>query len=199
MEYSATALKVQVKAKVESGDLVTPSGSQPQSVPTPLPSPQPATLKQHVLKHLAVLDRIESFYDDYVAHIDVNQRSTTDAIVTAEILNNYYTCLETVFLRVSQYFENSLDTAHWHQDLLEKMTIQIDGIRPQVVSDEAAPIFMELLRFRHFCRYYLEFDYDWDRLDFLQKKLAQVRPLVRRDLAAFLAFLEQLAESGPGQ
>jgi hypothetical protein len=156
-------------------------------------------LKQHVLKHLAVLDRIEHFYDDYVAHIDVSRRSTTDAIVVADVLNNYYTCLETVFLRISEYFENSLDSARWHQDLLEKMTLRIEGVRPQVVSDEAAPILQELLRFRHFCRYYLEFDYDWDRLAFLQKKLAQVRPLIRRDLAAFLAFLDQLSASGSEQ
>jgi len=39
-------------------------------------------------------------------------------------------------------------------------------------------------------------EYDWDRLEFALKKFAQARPLVRRDLAAFLAFLDQLAESG---
>jgi hypothetical protein len=43
------------------------------------------------------------------------------------------------------------------------------------------------MRFRHFKRYYLEFDYDWDRLQFLRRKLEQVRPRVRQDLNAFEA------------
>jgi hypothetical protein len=150
-------------------------------------------LKQQILKHLAVLDRIERFYEDFVARGDMTRRSTIDAIVIAEILTNYYTCLETIFLRTSEYFENNLNSTRWHQDLLEKMTFQIEGIRPQVISDEAAPNLEELLHFRHFCRYYLEFEYDWDRLDFVLKKFTRVRPLLRRDLATFLAFLDQLA------
>jgi hypothetical protein len=157
------------------------------------PDSRTVALKQQILKHLAVLDRIERFYDDFVARGDMTRRSTIDAIVIAEILTNYYTCLETIFLRTSEYFENNLNSTRWHQDLLEKMTLQIEGIRPQVISDEAAPNLEELLHFRHFCRYYLEFDYDWDRLDFVLKKFTRVRPLLRRDLATFLAFLDQLA------
>jgi hypothetical protein len=157
------------------------------------PDSRTVALKQQILKHLAVLDRIERFYDDFVARGDMTRRSTIDAIVIAEILTNYYTCLETIFLRTSEYFENNLNSTRWHQDLLEKMTLQIEGIRPQVISDEAAPNLEELLHFRHFCRYYLEFDYDWDRLDFVLKKFTRVRPLLRRDLVTFLAFLDQLA------
>jgi hypothetical protein len=52
-------------------------------------------------------------------------------IVLAEIIANYYTCLETIFLRVSQHFENNLAAERRHQDLLEKMTIDIDGVRPR--------------------------------------------------------------------
>jgi hypothetical protein len=152
-------------------------------------------LKQQILKHLAVLDRIEHFHDDFVARGDMTRRTTVNAIVVAEVLTNYYTCLETIFLRTSEYFENSLSSTRWHHDLLEKMTLRIEGIRPQLISDEAAPNLEELLRFRHFCRYYLEFDHDWDRLDFVLKKFALVRPLLRRDFAAFLAFLDQLAEA----
>jgi hypothetical protein len=157
------------------------------------PDSRTVALKQQILKHLAVLDRIERFYDDFVARGDMTRRSTIDAIVIAEILTNYYTCLETIFLRTSEYFENNLNSTRWHQDLLEKMTLQIEGIRPQVISDEAAPNLEELLHFRHFCRYYLEFDYDWDRLDFVLKKFTRARPLLRRDLATLLAFLDQLA------
>ena len=47
----------------------------------------------------------------------------------------------------------------------------------------------ELLRFRHFKRYYFKLEYDWDRLDFLIAKLRQAHPLVVRDLERFGRFM----------
>jgi hypothetical protein len=59
--------------------------------------------------------------------------------------------------------------------------------RPAAISEDTHAALRELMRFRHFKRYYLEFDYDWDRLQFLRRKLEQVRPRVRQDLNAFEA------------
>lgn len=137
-----------------------------------------------------VLRRIEQYCDEYCASaIDPAAPTRENAIVIAEILANYYTCLETVFLRISQFFENSLSSDRWHQDLLDKMTLEIEAVRPRVLSDVAHVALRELMRFRHFKRYYLEFDYDWDRLQFLQRKLAIARQQVRADLDAFEAAL----------
>ncbi len=41
---------------------------------------------------------------------------------------------------------------------------------------------LELMRFRHFTRYYYDISYDWDRLDFLMRKFAQVRPMIGEDM-----------------
>ena len=41
-------------------------------------------------------------------------------MVITQSLTNYYTCLETIFLRISKFFENNLDKDQWHQSLLEK-------------------------------------------------------------------------------
>ena len=46
------------------------------------------------------------------------------------------------------------------------------------------------MRFRHFKRYYLEFDYDWDKLEFLQRKLANARRDVAPDVDAFVEVLQ---------
>ncbi|MEE9307634.1 MAG: hypothetical protein V3V57_08965 [Spirochaetia bacterium] len=40
----------------------------------------------------------------------------------------------------------------------------------------------ELLRFRHFKRYYFEFDYDWDRLELVRTKFLSVRRRVIEEL-----------------
>jgi hypothetical protein len=65
------------------------------------------------------------------------------------------------------------------------MTLSIEGVRPQVLSEESYAALRELMRFRHFKRYYLEFEYDWDKLQFLMKKLDDVRPRVNADLDRF--------------
>jgi hypothetical protein len=72
------------------------------------------------------------------------------------------------------------------------MTLQIDGIREAAISDETYNILVELLKFRHFKRYYFELEYDWDKLGFIQKKFIQANEKVNEDLNAFLNFLGNL-------
>lgn len=152
-----------------------------------------AALLAEIDKTRQVLDRIEGYYDEYTSD-SVNWDAPTreHRIVLAEVLANYYTCLETVFLRISQFFEYELSAERWHHDLLDKMTLSIEGIRPRVLSDESYSALRELMRFRHFKRYYLEFEYDWDKLLFLTKKLDQARPRVREDLDRFKERLREV-------
>ncbi len=51
------------------------------------------------------------------------------------LLENHYTCLQTIMLRVSQYFESNLDPARWHDDLLEKMRLRIENVRVELFDD----------------------------------------------------------------
>lgn len=135
----------------------------------------------------AVLERINSYYDEFTGtKLDRTSPSREDAIVLSEILVNYYTALETVFLRVSQTFENSLSPGRWHHDLLDRMILEIPDVRPRVLSEACHASLRELMRFRHFKRYYFEFDYDWDKLMFLEKKYRDARDCVRTDLRSFI-------------
>ncbi len=83
-------------------------------------------------------------------------RTPNAALIIAGLIENYYICLETVFLRISQFFENTLDPERWHTDLLEKMTLHLEGVRLAAVSQANYPNLLELLKFRHFRRYYFE-------------------------------------------
>jgi len=112
----------------------------------------------------------------------------------AEILVDFYTCLETLFLRISRFFENNLQTDKWHSDLLHKMTLEMNKIRPAVLSDKTYQLLNEFLKFRHFRRYYFEFEYDWEKLEFLESKYRQVKPLLHKDLQSFREFLIHILE-----
>ena len=148
-----------------------------------------ALIRAHRRRLEAVYRSVESALDDEIAQLG---KTPMSALIVAGLLENYYTRLETIFLRISQSFENKLDPARWHNDLLQKMTLEIEGVRTAAVSEETFSPLFELLKFRHFKRYYFELEYDWDRLDFLVTKLRQVHPLVTRDLERFVRFASAL-------
>ena len=120
-------------------------------------------------------------------------RTDISANFAAQLLDNTYTALETLFLRVSQRFENSLDTSHWHTDLLDKMKIHVPGVRERVLSEKTHALLLELLKFRHFRRYYFDVELDWEKLDFLLGVYDRALPLVRADIEQFKDFLRRLA------
>ena len=126
-------------------------------------------------------------------------RNDDGALVVAGYLETYYTALETLFLRVSGYFESDLPQGCWHAILLEKMNLEIQGVRARVVGDRNLVRLRELLRFRHFRRYFVEMEYDWTRIDFLLATLDEAHPAVLSDLGAFRAFLREVRDlTDPG-
>ena len=148
------------------------------------------TLLGEINKTQKILKKIDVFYIEFIN--ENKDKSVANAIVVAESFVNLYTCLETLFLKISQHFENNLKSHKWHSDLLRKMTLRIENIREPVLSDETYNILLEFLRFRHFNRHYFEFDYDWERLEFLETKYEKVKPLLKTDIENFISFLNSL-------
>jgi hypothetical protein len=120
---------------------------------------------------------------------------TASAMILSQIFTDCYTIMETLFLRVSQFFENSLSASEWHKELLEKMRLEVPGIRKAVITDKTFEVCAELLRFRHFRRYYFELEYDWDRIEMVEKKYRQIQTLLPIDLDTFYAFLQEIKEA----
>jgi len=143
---------------------------------------------------LPVLDRINRFYDRFQRQQTAPRHSTEDAIIVSDVFVSFYTCLETSFLRISQFFENALDSRRWHEQLLRAMTLTIPSVRERVISDRSHAALSELRRFRHFKRYYFAFDYDWERLELVRSKYLACRAPVRAELAAYSMYLQRLAE-----
>lgn len=152
------------------------------------------TLLGEIRKSRSVLNRICSYYSGRFVGEGRLGESTESAIVLAEVLENYYSCCETIFLRISQHFENSLTADAWYKDLLRKMTLEIPGVRPRVISDESYTCLRELLRFRHFRRYYFEFEYDWEKLRMVETSCATASARLEQEFDAYERFLAEIAE-----
>ncbi|RMF54666.1 MAG: hypothetical protein D6748_16120, partial [Calditrichaeota bacterium] len=139
------------------------------------------------------LEEIHNFYQRVHTHeMKLLGKTQSTALIIAQIIENFYTCIETLFLRISQFFENSIASEKWHKDLLDKMTLHIEGIREAVISEGTYKNLLEIMRFRHFKRYYFELDYDWEKLDFISAKFEKAYSSLKKDLQKFINFLERL-------
>ena len=154
-----------------------------------------AALAGELRAALAVLGRVSVYYETFSARPGSEAKNTENAIILSDIVVSFYTCLETMFVRISQFFENSLDSGQWHRDLLRRMTHSVTGVRERVLSDESFAALSELLSFRHFKRYYFEFNYDWDRLDLVLRKFAVARERVIGEMNRYVEYVEELAET----
>lgn len=101
-------------------------------------------------------------------------------------IHNLYSAFEQLFETVARFFENRLEEERYHVDLLRRMRLEIDGIRPALVSDEAFILLDELRRFRHLFRHAYTADLNPDNLVDLLSKAERLRPVHRRDVAEFL-------------
>ncbi len=150
-------------------------------------------LAAEIEKHMELL---EDLHSELTAALEEDIRllgkTKRSAAMVASIIESYCTCAETVFLRISQFFENSLAAERWHKDLLDKMTLQIKDLRPRVISDKVHNDMAELLKFRHFKRYYFNLAYDWERLDAVVSRAVRVHNPLLEDLSGFLGFLNSL-------
>ncbi|OHD14838.1 MAG: hypothetical protein A2Z96_07935 [Spirochaetes bacterium GWB1_48_6] len=67
-------------------------------------------------------------------------------------LHNLYNAFEGYFFRIAKFFENNSTDTTWHKALLERMTLNIEGIRPALLDHSISLRIEELLKFRHVYR-----------------------------------------------
>ncbi len=150
-------------------------------------------LQSDLGKTLERVDAIEGYYRQFRSDYPIaGVARDYDLVILADMLSDYYTCLETAFVRIAKHFENELDREKWHKSLLDRMTVEIPGIRKRAIADATHRSLDEIMRFRHFKRYYVERQYNRDRMRLLESEFMESLPLVRRDLLVYVGFLEEL-------
>ena len=151
----------------------------------------PAQIDELLMILSRPLGRLDSFEADIVPRIG---RTADSVLIPVQLLDSAYTAIETLFVRISQAFENHLVTDRRHSDLLDKMVLEIPKVCPRVISEETQTRLKELMRFRHSTRYSFELDYDWRKIDFLVLLFRECVPLLTRDLKGFSAKLRTALE-----
>jgi hypothetical protein len=138
------------------------------------------------------------------ALLEKNRRASERAAISGDdefawsavgyTIHNIYCLFENYFLRIAKFFENGLDPSSWHADLVKRMTLTIQEIRPSLFDTAFAQRVDELRRFRHAFRNLYQTELDPDRI----KKLNEAVPPLISDFfafhARFVAALDLLAQ-----
>lgn len=106
-------------------------------------------------------------------------------------LHNLYNTIERLFELIARTFENHIETqSRYHIELLKRMRVEVPGVRPAAVSDEAFPLLDNLRGFRHRIRYASTIQVDERLLRIVLEDARALRSLLWRDVEGFLAKLD---------
>jgi hypothetical protein len=139
-----------------------------------------------------VVDRAKAIWAD----VDPNRPADHRIDAVALNLHGFYAGLERVFKIVAERIDQTVpEGGSWHQELLEQMNTELNGVRPSVLSDDARKKLDRYRGFRHVVRNVYAFEFDPEQIDLLIKRLPDTADLVFRDLRAFADTLDRMAST----
>jgi hypothetical protein len=102
-------------------------------------------------------------------------------------LHNLYCAFEDLFKIVAESFENHIqDKTKYHMELLRRMTISIEGVRPPLLSRESYMMLDNLRSFRHFFRHAYSYELDARKVRIVLDDADKLRKIFKRDVEIFL-------------
>ncbi|MBC7218308.1 MAG: hypothetical protein H5U36_09305 [Candidatus Caldatribacterium sp.] len=105
-------------------------------------------------------------------------------------LHNLYCAYEDLFKIVAGFFENSIeDRSRYHPELLGRMKLEIEGVRPALISEKSFQLLNSLRAFRHFFRHAYGYELDRRKVSIVLQDALALREVFKSDLEAFLGKL----------
>ncbi len=136
-----------------------------------------------------IFDKFEAAYKKYLGSEEYS-RLVESAFYVCQLFSGF----ENIFKNVAKTFENNVEQDYWHKSLLERMRLDIQDIRPALLSEESFKCLDELRAFRHFFRHAYDTDLNKDKFIFVADKVFSVRDIVSKDINSFLHFLDSLVK-----
>ncbi len=101
-------------------------------------------------------------------------------------LHNLYSAFEDLFKLTAGFWENSLKiNGDFHVNLLKRMLVHIEQVRPALISEESYRFLNEIRGFRHVFRHAYSFGLDDERISFLLNRVLNKKELLLQDLKKF--------------
>ena len=102
-------------------------------------------------------------------------------------LHNLYCAFEDLFKIVADAFENHIqDKSKYHAELLKRMAISIEGVRPLLFSRESYALLDSLRSFRHLFRHAYSYELDVRKVRIVVEDANKLKDIYRKDITIFL-------------
>jgi len=108
-------------------------------------------------------------------------------------LHNLFCAYEDLFKIVSAFWENDIrNDGAFHRTLIRRMVLNIEGVRPALLSEKSFQHLDELRGFRHAFRHAYSYGLDDERVIYLLKKVLKEKIGVLGELNAFRKKVDSL-------
>jgi hypothetical protein len=122
----------------------------------------------------------------------IEPASSEKTVYLGYLFHNLYCATEDLLKEIARTFENQIeDPAKYHRELLKRMSIEIPGIRPALLSSRSHKILDELRGFRHTFRHAYSYELDPSKVGALRYELLNEWPCVESDIVRFEQFLRE--------
>ncbi|HJW86890.1 MAG TPA: hypothetical protein VJ440_09685 [Candidatus Brocadiaceae bacterium] len=144
-------------------------------------------IKNDCNKLSSLFVKFEKAYKDF---LDSGEYSKL--VESAFYVSQLFSGFENIFKNVAKTFENNIEQDYWHKSLLDRMYLDIQDIRPALISEESYKGLDELRAFRHFFRHAYNIDLNKDKFRIVAEEVFVVKNLIFKEIDTFLAFLDLL-------
>lgn len=135
------------------------------------------------------VSQIEKIYDllDTKSKALARKKVASESVESSGYwLHNLFCAYEDLFKIVSAFWENDVNNdGAFHRTLIKRMLLEIEGVRPALLSEKAFRHLDELRGFRHVFRHAYSYGLDDERVIYLLKKVLKKKPSLLEDLNAF--------------
>lgn len=144
-----------------------------------------AEIKDELLKLKKLVQKLSK-----VKELEKNEERLESAALR---IHNFYTGCERIFkliaMDVNDYIPDSWD---WHKRLLTQMSLEVEDIRPAVISEKVKNELEALLAFRHLVRNIYGYELEPKRVENLVSLTKLVYPNFVKDINKFTEYLMDL-------
>ncbi len=152
--------------------------------------PKFQVLASEIRDEINEIERIVEEISDFLKKTEKNQSTIFEIRILGSQLHDFYTGLERIFHRIALNIDQELPKGqNWHNDLLDRMALDIPKIRTKVISPNLRGRLHEYLRFRQLFRNVYGPKLKWEKLMTLGNDVGEIFNRFKEETEKFLQFL----------
>lgn len=144
-----------------------------------------------IQEDLKKIEKLKQEYDYFIKLIGEKEPDTYQKAVIGFYLHNFYNACENIFINIAKVFENQVDEASWHKDMLKRMKLAIEDIRPPVISDDLYFLLDDFRSFRHVFRHIYSTELDWEKEKIVADKFEETVKKFKQEINSFIDYLRK--------